>query len=359
MQGIDRLLVTPLTLRPDTALSGVAAGASTGSGTAGLGMSTAGADAASIQGQDIGANQSGGANRAAAGSAATRGALASRAVFSQDARALDAILQLPGETPQVNATRPLCPVSPEAALRAAAQAAAPGQMPSVVAGSYFTALLAQSLTQSLASSGLFYESHLVEWAAGQRERASLDNEPQSRLPQAGRDETADSAAPSVLSSARAALDAWLGNSDSTAPTPAAPVTHIHPDALPIVRQQLELMQTPMLRWQGEAWPGTAMDWEIERREEPRHGPDTSEAAPAWRMRLTLQLPAIGTVDAELQLSGTRLSARLKAHADGASTLLDASDELRRRIAAAGLELRGLTVRELSGGTSSGGAEDGA
>lgn len=265
------------------------------------------------------------------------------------------------------------------------------------AGANFTGLLAKALIQSIESSGLFYESHLAQWAAGQRPITSLDREPQSRLvplpspsssapgTEGGRGTATSSTSTPLLSmlygaiggtgsgAAGGATDALsraaatLGQFASSFTGGAAVVSGdkgtamqggtadpalqaIHPDIMSTVKQQLELLQNPTLRWSGEAWPGTRMDWEIERRDEhaPRAGGD-SAIEPAWRMHLSLDLPQLGHVDAELHLVGTRLMARLKAPADSAASLLHDSDNFRQRIAGTGLELKGFAVKEANDG----------
>ncbi len=69
---------------------------------------------------------------------------------------------------------------------------------------------------------------------------------------------------------------------------------------------------------------------------------------AWRTRVTLSLPTLGTIDAELTLTGTRLIARMQASPDGAVRLASRSAALRQRLADGGIELDGLLIRETGG-----------
>ncbi|WP_027802006.1 flagellar hook-length control protein FliK [Paraburkholderia dilworthii] len=133
---------------------------------------------------------------------------------------------------------------------------------------------------------------------------------------------------------------------------------VHPATVPLVRQQLDLLATGQFRWTGEAWPGAKLDWTIEQEgdEWERSGGGTaSEDDQPWRTRLTLSLPTLGTVDAELTLTGMRLVARVQASPGGAARLATQGESFRQRLAAAGIQLNGLTIREIGGGAPATGA----
>jgi hypothetical protein len=143
--------------------------------------------------------------------------------------------------------------------------------------------------------------------------------------------------------------------------PAAPTSiaaSIHPATIPLVRQQLDLLATDQFRWTGEVWPGAKFDWTIEPdssgRGQGRGGADPGDDGQTWRTRVTLALPTLGTVDAELTLSGARLAARVHASPGGAVRLAAEGDAFRRRLEAAGIELAGLSIREIGGGAPSAG-----
>ncbi|MBB5400646.1 flagellar hook-length control protein FliK [Paraburkholderia youngii] len=125
---------------------------------------------------------------------------------------------------------------------------------------------------------------------------------------------------------------------------------VHPATVPLVRQQLDLLATGQFRWTGEAWPGARLDWTIEQDgdEWDRGGGGlASEDDQPWRTRLTLSLPTLGTVDAELTLTGTRLSARVQASPRGAARLANQGDGFRQRLAAAGAQAAGAYARSAS------------
>ncbi|MDR8833241.1 hypothetical protein FEQ02_04308 [Burkholderia pseudomultivorans] len=240
-------------------------------------------------------------------------------------------------------------------------------------------------------SGLFYESHLAQWLAGQRPLAALLREPQARLA-AAQSGDADAVLPDAadaldellaprpsLPAARPAAPpggsasstpggassygpaqdpaaaarphaAWppgaadlsAASSDAQAPSP------VHPAAVPLVRQQLDALATDQFRWTGDAWPGARLDWTIEPDDPggraPRGGSDDAGDGIAWRTRLTLTLPSLGTVDAELVLNGAQLVARLRANHAGAERLTQHEAALRRRFEGSGLQLGGLSIR---------------
>lgn len=135
---------------------------------------------------------------------------------------------------------------------------------------------------------------------------------------------------------------------------------IHPATIGLVRQQLDVLATQQFRWTGEVWPGAKLDWTIEpeREQRARSGDAGDETPQTWRTRVTLALPTLGTVDAELVLTGTQLVVRVQASPGGAAKLATGGGAFGRRLEAAGIELAGLQIREI-GGTSPAGAASAA
>ncbi|WP_195761253.1 flagellar hook-length control protein FliK, partial [Burkholderia pseudomallei] len=152
-------------------------------------------------------------------------------------------------------------------------------------------------------------------------------------------------------SAQTAL-ARAGMPPTGADTPASIAASLHAATLPIVRQQLDLLATDQFRWIGEAWPGARLDWTIEPDEQhgrERSAPDADfPDARGWRTRLTLALPSLGTIDAELVLNGEQLAARLRASEAGAARLAPHGEALRARLQALGLQVSGLSIRAIDG-----------
>ncbi|CAB3778482.1 flagellar hook-length control protein FliK [Pararobbsia alpina] len=426
-----------------------------------------------------------------------------QADLSETALALNMISRTGGdEAPPVVGRQPLWSTAPNAGAAGAANQASGAALVTESVPDGLASSLAMALEQALDTSGLFYESHLVQWLSGQRSSALLSQEPQSRLPpsegeagwpfdpeQAGQDasntpppfmgrpapgasnpaatmtgsemvdveiveveiveadglptqvaggkakaapvsddgpdggvsaESADmdmpgtsllatasrnalpntatpgaasaspnaqagasgassssggSAAPqqsgtTFSTSANAAYAAQAATSalDSTA-SPATTANHaamaqvnqqpangapsllpIHPDALSIVRQQLELLQSvePQFRWSGEAWPNTKMYWELDWDPDDIHAADQR----IWRTRISLELPTLGFVDAELTLTGHQLSARITADGQTVGTLKDGTSHFMRALASAGLDLQQLAIRDARGSVPS-------
>lgn len=189
-----------------------------------------------------------------------------------------------------------------------------------------TPQIAAALAQAVAGSGLFYEAHLKQFAAGTRTLAQLACEPQAQLnkPSAG----------------------GLPGPEAQEAAAGAPEknTAVHPEALALVRQQLELLAQPLLRWSGQAWPGAAMEWDItEEPEQPGQADEPTEAR-RWSTRLALSLPTLGPVEARLSLDGNTLQLHLRAAEQTTVNLLDAAGtELPQRLDAQGLQLAGLRI----------------
>ncbi|PRE72063.1 flagellar hook-length control protein FliK [Burkholderia multivorans] len=412
MTGIDSVAAALLASRLDSLLTGGVASAAAGGAAAQVGTPGAGVAPSSEAG----------------GAVPQPPAASTQTALSDVARVLDAIARTGGDaTPAVVGRMPLVP--DPAALFAAAADGAAGQSGHAAAASASGAATAAAastateaaplslagalraaLAQAVGESGLFYESHLAQWFAGQRPLAALLREPQARIAiaqtSADRDAAPDddaldalltprlslpSARAAVQSGAvasggaasggarpagsapeptpgaqshpplaRAAADAtdplheladWRASvarpADAAAPSDAAAPTPVHPAAVPIVRQQLDTLATDQFRWTGEAWPGVRVDWTIEPDESGGHAPRSGDDAGdgiAWRTRLTLTVPTLGTVDAELVLNGAQLVARLRANQAGAARLAQHEPALRRRFKGSGLQLGGLSIR---------------
>lgn len=313
--------------------------------------------------------------------------------------------------------------------------------------------LAGTLAQTVSNSGLFYESHLAEFAAGGRSLAQMAQEPQAKwsvplAAAAARPAAAAAAAvaqavladmpemapampaaagapaaaaaqapaavpgamvPNALATAAATADAkpnpdgsapsgMPGKSDASGAADAAPSADaarvqaayrqpgaatadamqahrasqaeaarqsdsqaappasrsansaevIHPQAVALVHQQLDLLASANFRWSGQAWPDMPMSWSIEeeqRQPDARGGADSQdEATRRWSTTVSLVLPRLGEVDLRLSLAGASVQAHLSAReADTMARLRDDAGRLTQRFEAAGLQLQQLQV----------------
>lgn len=221
------------------------------------------------------------------------------------------------------------------------------------------AQLAEALAQSVQTSGLFYESHLAQLAAGQSSPQTLRQEPQGRIlspqstqtmPPSGQEASSNqghATSPASLPAETAAtLQANDGAPQGSSPPTGSAAAHgtvpgIDAQAQGLVRQQLDVLATQGFAWQGEAWPGVAMRWEVQRREAGDSGPRDFEDR-HWATSLRLSLPSLGDVQARLSLSGDHLVMRLTAPRS-AQRLDDAIEALRARLLAKGLQPSQLSV----------------
>ncbi len=284
-----------------------------------------------------------------------------------------------------------------------------------------TAALAGTLAQTVSDSGLFYESHLAEFAAGTRTLAQMAREPQARwaspvmvatlattgqgvvaaatalaVPDAAtqpgpsaqakadapeveitqparviaRSETVAAPAPDA-----ARVQAAYGLSDTVPEMPAQrPVEQaraavdatsipaprgaevIHPQAVTVVHQQLDLLASAAFRWSGHAWPDVPMAWAIEEeREQAKSGaregdPSDEEGTRRWSTTVSLVLPRLGEVDLRLSLSGLTVQAHLHARENATvARLRGDAGRLAQRFEAVGLQLQQLQVTAKAAG----------
>ncbi|MFP5382274.1 MAG: flagellar hook-length control protein FliK, partial [Gammaproteobacteria bacterium] len=180
--------------------------------------------------------------------------------------------------------------------------------------------LAFALRAALVRSGLFYESHLANWVAGQESLDGLMQEPQNRL--AAQPQPADARGPNPL--------------------------HV------LLSQQLQVLESPQFIWRGELWPGQPLEWLMRHDVDPeRQGTATAEdAAAGWTSQLKLDLPELGTVTAHIRLdpAGAFSIRVVPENADAEPLLKQAQGEFAAQMAAAGCTLQSLSVEREHGET---------
>lgn len=197
------------------------------------------------------------------------------------------------------------PAGEAAAIRSAVPLGGPGTPD--------PARLAVALQGALAQSGLFYESHVAEWAEGKRALPDLLREPQMQRAMA------DGAAKMLTA-------------------------EIDQGAAQLISQQLAAHENGRVAWQGQVWPGQDMQWEIHK-DAPEDGKrDGSEAEPAWRSGLRLRFAGLGEIAATVVIAGDQLHIQLKAESGETSALLRAhAGELEAALGAAGSPLASLDI----------------
>ncbi|SFC90924.1 flagellar hook-length control protein FliK [Collimonas sp. OK412] len=185
--------------------------------------------------------------------------------------------------------------------------------------------LAATLARSVADSGLFYESHLLQFFTGERSLAQLQQEPQSGLALSLATTDAEAAPAHVPAASHAAAS-------------------IATEAMPLVRQQLELLALSQFRWSGEAWPDAGMEWEIT--EQGRRQPD-DDTPRSWSTCLSMTLPRLGRIELRLSLAHHSWRAELgAAEAATITSMQGGGPRLLQRFSTAGLHLGGLQVVQL-------------
>lgn len=187
--------------------------------------------------------------------------------------------------------------------------------------------LAQKLNDTISKSGLFYESHVTEWVKGERPLADLMREPQMQHMQ----QLQRLAQQSGESLAR------LGPGG--------------PDLTPaqMVNQQLHTQEQGRVQWNGEAWPGQQMQWEVKR--EQRDGSRQQQADEGqeqiWRSGVRFRLPMLGKVAATVTMVGDQVHVQLQTDTDDAAATLRAyAGQFEAAMAAAGGLLSSLAITPL-------------
>ena len=204
-------------------------------------------------------------------------------------------------------------------LQAAQQQGAPAALQGKVAilpqPNTATPQVAAALQDTLAYSGLFYESHVHEWADGKRPIAELLREPQMQQAAKG-----DGASGTRLN----------GNDNLAFPQ--------------LVNLQLGTLEQQATHWRGEIWPGQNMEWDVQR--EPQQntsgGKDPDQA---WQSTVRFELPGLGSITASLHLLGEHLHIQVQTGSERSASLLrEHAAELATALDAAGSPLDSLLVQ---------------
>ncbi len=276
------------------------------------------------------------------------GELGQFTTLSRAAQVIGALLARDGDTPvpaSLNRGQPLLTTP----LLASAGTATGSQQ--------LAAQLAPQLAKAVSESGLFYESHQVQWMQGQRPLTSLLAEPQaaySRLetlaayrqpaaPEAAQNVARDTGTPSILQALFGTEDTRPASNALPQSSPNTPAQAIPEELRPLVQQQLDAAATQRLAWHGEVWPGQEMHWEIEA--DDRHTND-GDANPerGWNTSLRLTMPRLGGIDASIRLTAKGVSIAIATPLEeSASSLRDAAPALGSALASAGIPLLAIQV----------------
>jgi len=241
-----------------------------------------------------------------------------------------------------------------------------------------TQQFANALRDAISQSGLFYESHQAEWVVGERPLASLLLEPQAQLSPLLNQQKGAAATPSSTSSSTDSNRTAQANSSTQVNSAAQPATAsqlkidtaqvvitskdasqvlgaandqtqnainnpVHSATTSLVQNQLDMLGNHQVIWQGQAWPGQEMEWEIE--EDNRRAADAEQIA-TWRTRLHLNFPVLGGVTAHLALAGKGIKIDFSVEQGNSAQLLRGeTPRLAQAMETSGLQVTGLTVRQ--------------
>ena len=171
------------------------------------------------------------------------------------------------------------------------------------------AQLATKLQDTISRSGLFYESHVAEWAQGARSLNALMQEPQTQRP------------------------------------PGAVPTD--PATAQFINLQLTTQENSRVLWQGQLMPGQQMQWELHKDAPQGRGDaeqDEQEGQPVWRSGMRFRLPLLGDIDATLVMVGGQCQVEIKAGSTGIGALLRShASALTAAMEAAGTPLTALSI----------------
>jgi hypothetical protein len=183
-------------------------------------------------------------------------------------------------------------------------------------------LLGRMLQQGLRESGLFYESHLARWFGGSYSLEDILKEPQGRLSprlaQAGmsQDVAAENLARSGFRTGSAEMIAAFKKAGDTMGHDG--IADLR--SLPMVNEQLTSLQNGQLLFRGDLFPGQHLEWTVAEKGEGRNTSGGRERS--WATSVTVTLPNLGPVTAQLNLDGNAVAVIITAENDGAVATLE-------------------------------------
>lgn len=180
--------------------------------------------------------------------------------------------------------------------------------------------VAATLRDTLTFSGLFYESHVAQWAGGKRSMAELMREPQMQ---------ANSTTLATQANADTSVKPEMKNVELTQ----------------LINLQLNTLEHQNAQWRGEIWPGQAMEWEVSK-DAPEGGNDAEGEEASWQSAVRFNFPTLGTISAVIYLTGEHLRIQVNTTTEGTADALQAHvGALSNALSAAGSTLDSFTVKQ--------------
>ena len=118
---------------------------------------------------------------------------------------------------------------------------------------------------------------------------------------------------------------------------------LHEALQPVLREQLQILESRSLALMLEAWPGQTARLDIIDEDGAGERAPTATDAARWTTRLRLTLPALGRVDADMSLCGTRLDLTIRTDSASHARLASGATALAGALAAAGITLAACKV----------------
>jgi hypothetical protein len=175
--------------------------------------------------------------------------------------------------------------------------------------------LAGHLQQTISSSGIFYESHVADWADGKMSRADLMREPQAQL-----------------GNAMSNLATAISNTDD------------HSRLAQIIHLQLDVLEQQKITWQGHLLPGLPFDWAITQQDQHAQA-ESDQAESSWQSVVRFDFPHLGIVAATINIHAGQLQLFLRSDTnDTVNVLKERSAELMHALDGAGTPLTSLQVK---------------
>ncbi|HWT71656.1 MAG TPA: flagellar hook-length control protein FliK, partial [Oxalicibacterium sp.] len=228
-------------------------------------------------------------------------------------------------------------------------AAIAGKVPLLAAPGAPGAHIASALQHAFSFSGLFYESHVAQWANGTRSLAELLKEPPAKLllplpaeqspTQAGSAKPEQPATlgapPQVLPlpadllrklavAAKEAANGERAPSDilhelkgklliaqDGSDAPLRPDTTLNAEGAKLVSLQLDALEQRRVLWQGELFAGQPFEWEVAD-DTPRGRQGQDASAQSWQSSVRFSLPTLGAVQATVRLTGDHVRVDVRA-----------------------------------------------
>lgn len=243
-----------------------------------------------------------------------------------------------------------------------------GKTPLVATPGASAPQIANALQNAVAFSGLFYESHVAQWAAGARPASDLLLEPAAKLSNASLTAATTTGQPAAvdtngndLGRLMTNVREWVGgeraltdllntsHTKQTDPDSATPLLGKQQDmpgneSVKLISLQLDTLEQRRIMWQGELFPGQPLEWEISD-DTPEQKPDQSEPEKTWNSSVRFSLPSLGSVSATIRLSGEHIQIQVNtANEEIASTLRNHGKLLADALDSAGSTLDSLLIK---------------